>query len=119
MRDEDCHGRDGNERPDNEQGFSSVAFRTKVSVADGEKGDIAKVESPEVTQALGFGFCTPEANSAYTPQNSDYRDGGVVSLCAAKGKVGTAAFPHAFQDDSITRLLNRDLHAVKDIANAE
>lgn len=66
--DQDGHGRHGDKRPDNEEGFSSVAGGAEVAIADGEQRDVAEVECLEVGNALGFGFCFPEPNSTYAPE---------------------------------------------------
>ena len=65
------HGRYGNERPYNEEGFSGVACGAEVAIADGEQGYVAEIESLEISNALGFGFCFPKPNGTYAPEQAN------------------------------------------------
>lgn len=79
--DQDGHGRYGDERPDNKEGFSGVAGGAEVAIADSEQGDIAKVEGLKVGNALGFGFCLPKPHSTYAPEQANYE---VISVRVAR-----------------------------------
>ena len=73
VRDQDGHGGDGEEGPDNEEGLSGVAGWTEVAVADGEEGDVAEVEGLKIAEALGVGFCLPESDGSNAPEDTNYQ----------------------------------------------
>ena len=48
VADEDCHGRHGDQGPNDEKWFASVGRRREVTISDGEQRDIAEVERLEI-----------------------------------------------------------------------
>lgn len=75
VADEDRHGGDGDEGPDDEEWFPRVGHGGEVAVADGDEGDEAEVEGFEVGEALGFLFGTPETDGADAPEEADCEGG--------------------------------------------
>ena len=72
VRDEDRHGGDGDERPDDEEGLAGVGFGGEVTVADGEEGDVAEVERFEVGEVLSVVLGFPEDDGADAPEETDW-----------------------------------------------
>lgn len=96
--DQDGHSRHGDERPDDEKGFSGVAGGTEVAIADSEQGDVAEVEGLEVGNALGFGFCFPKSYGTYTPEQANCE---VISfgrkVMAITSGVGEGSVPNSLR----------------------
>ena len=71
VTDEDGHGGYSDERPNDEEGFPCVGRGGEVSVADGQKGDVAEIERLKVAETLSMGLCFPETNGTNAPKKAD------------------------------------------------
>lgn len=103
--DEDGHGGQGEEGPEDEEGLAGVGLGDAVAVADGGEGDEAEVKGvkvgpPGLVVALG----EPEDEGAEQPEDDEGADG--------RGQVGPAAAGHGAVLD-VAHELKLDAAALK------
>lgn len=109
--DQDGHGWDGDQGPDDEERFSCVAFGGQVSVADGQQAHVAEIEGFEIGHVLSGFLGLPEDDGSDTPEDAKCTDGDHqriplfpgfgVELDLSHGVKAIFLLPH---DDDLGRL---------------